>query len=361
MRTSKPITLDFLPEGTKLLAAVKPGQTISQYLMGYLVDNVRFLAGTNSYTSFSGQFVPIIINEPLTITFRPKPSGKVKKELDKCQCSSPAIPERIFPSINSALQAISEIYEPQRASHGGKVYDYVFFYDHDDLWKPLEILRERLYLPLAPQLEPQNWNPLPANLDQNVVQDFLIQYEKSLDNFRERLRHEYKETIGNDSWQNWIRQNFWLFGANYRQPFPKEKVGFDSIPDFLFATLDGFLDFLEIKLPQHKVIVSSDSHVGAFRWSPEANEAIGQSIQYLSEIEKYQYQIAERIQQHYNVNLSTIKPRAIILIGRSDDWKPQDRTALRKLNNSLHGIEIITYSDLFERGKHMVKIFREGL
>ena len=175
------------------------------------------------------------------------------------------------------------------------------------------------------------------------------------------MKHEYKETTGNDSWQNWIRQNFWLFGANYRQPFPKEKVGFDSIPDFLFATLDGFLDFLEIKLPQHNIIVSSNSHTGAYRWSPEANEAIGQSIQYLSEIEKYQYQIAERIQQNYEVNLSTIKPRAIILIGVSDDWKLQERTALRKLNNSLHGIEIITYTDLFERGKHMVKIFKEGL
>lgn len=357
----KQMTVDFLPKGTKILAAIKPANSLSPDLQEHLVENIKFVQNESSYLSFSGKFIPIILNENLTITFNISESGNMQKKLDKCECYSPAIKDKTFPSVNSALQGISEIYEPDRASHGGKVYDYVLFEDGDRIWKPLESLRERLFLPLAPQFEPLNWSLPPANVEREIIQNFVSHYEKSLIEFQERLKKDYKETIGDSSWQNWIQQNFWLFGANYRQPFPKEKVGFSSIPDFLFATLDGFLDFLEIKLPKHKVIVRSESHPGAYRLSPEANEAVGQSIQYLSEIEKNQYQIAEKIQQDYEINLSTIKPRAIILIGMSDDWSTQERTALRKLNNSLHAIELITYTDLLERGKHMIKIFKEGI
>jgi hypothetical protein len=276
-------------------------------------------------------------------------------------CSSPSIKDETFPSINSILENISRVYETQRSSHTKNAYEYALFQDQDGVWKPLEILRERLYLPLAPEIEPQNWSPPPANLQSEISHTFLRQYEVAISEFQERLNHDYKETSGDKSWQTWIQRNFWLFGANYRQPFPKEKVGFDSIPDFLFATLDGFLDFLEIKLPKHKVVVPSESHPGAYRLSQEANEAVGQSVQYLSEIEKNQDEIAKRIRYNYQLDLSTLKPRAIILIGNSTDWNELDRAGLRKLNNTLHAIEIITYSDLLERGKHLVKIFKSGI
>jgi hypothetical protein len=306
--------------------------------------------------------VPITIEGDLTITFKISGAGNVLKKLDPCPCKSPALPDKTYRSLNGILQEISSLYDSNRASRGGKVYDYVFFQDpSDSVWKPLEILRERIYLPIAPEFKPWDWGVPIASNDHPLFNQILADYEKALEEFRARLKSKYPETSGDDSWQSWITRNFWLFGATHRQPLPKEKVGFDSIPDFLFVTLDGFLDFLEIKLPQHPVIHPSNSHAGAYRWSGEANEAIGQAIQYVSEIEKNQYQIAERIRNNYGLALSTIKPRALILIGQSTVWGVSERTALRKLNNTLNGIDVMTYTDLLQRGERLVKMFRDGI
>jgi antiviral defense system Shedu protein SduA len=356
-------TLKFLPKGTQVLASVKLNGQISTELSKHLVklEDNEFVKCNNRYTKQVGCFVPITVEEDLTITFKITAAGKVQRELDQSLVKSPALSNGPYTSLNNILQEISHLYEPKRASHGGKVYDYVFFQDSDMLWKPLEILRERIYLPFAAEFEPWILGVPISSKDHPRFNHILEGYKKALVEFRERLKGEYPETSGNNSWQCWIRNNFWLFGATYRQPLPKVKVGFDSIPDFLFATLDGFLDFLEIKLPQHSVIRQSNSHAGAYRWSGEANEAIGQAIQYLSEIDKNQYQIAENIQINYGLDLSTIKPRALILIGQSTEWKVIERTALRKLNNSLYGIDVMTYTDLLQRGERLVKIFSDGV
>ena len=131
-----------------------------------------------------------------------------------------------------------------------------------------------------------------------------------------------------------------------------------NIPDYLFPTLDGFIDMYEIKLPTHEVIVPDRNHKGSFAWSPEANKAIGQCINYLYEIEKHQLELADGIRKEYDIEVSFIKPRAFVVIS-SDKMlsDAKEREALRKLNYSLHGIEVITYSDLERRGKQMLKIY----
>ncbi|MBW4483673.1 MAG: DUF4263 domain-containing protein [Tildeniella torsiva UHER 1998/13D] len=363
MSSLKKEIVNFLPKESQILVAVKPDSELPENLSRHIISNVDFYRSKNSYISFSGKFIPLNLKENLQITFSVSSSRKIHKKLKQCKCSSPAIPGEVFSSLNIALSKISQTYEKTtRKTPGGRVYSYLLFQDElDKIWKPLEILRERLYLPLAPHLEPLSWSAPLASESSSTVKDLLTIYDNSLKVFAERLNHKYLETSGDQPWQTWIQENFWLFGSNYRQPVPKEKVGFNSIPDFLFVTLDGFLDFLEIKLPQHPVIIASKSHSGAYRWSAEANEAIGQSIQYLSEIEKNQYQIADNIQQKYMLTLSTIKPRALILVGSSNGWSFQERTALRKLNSSLNSIEVITYTDLLERGQWLLKIFRDGL
>lgn len=54
------------------------------------------------------------------------------------------------------------------------------------------------------------------------------------------------------------------------------------------------------------------------------------------------------------MDVSMLKPRAYILIGQSEGWSNEKKEGLRKLNYSLHGIEIITYSDLIKRGETFV-------
>ena len=56
--------------------------------------------------------------------------------------------------------------------------------------------------------------------------------------------------------------------------------------------------------------------------------------------------------------MSFVKPRAFIVIG-SDKMlsSAEEQEAFRKLNYSLHGIDVITYSDLKRRGEQMLKIY----
>jgi len=168
----------------------------------------------------------------------------------------------------------------------------------------------------------------------------------------------YKETSGRNNWQSWLKEHSWVFGVFYGEPYEKEKIGFDNIPDYLFPTLDGFVDVYEIKLPSHKVIIADQSHNGSFVWSPEVNKAIGQCVNYLYEIETHQLELADRIKRKYGVEMSFIKPRAFVVIGSDKMLDSIDaKEALRKLNYSLHGIEVITYDDLKRRGRQMLKIY----
>ncbi len=183
----------------------------------------------------------------------------------------------------------------------------------------------------------------------------------SLNQLDERLTGEkkYKETSGKNNWQDWIKENSWMMGVNYQEPIEKTKIGFDNIPDYMFPTIDGFLDLVEIKLPQHECIKEDEHHPGSFMWSGKTSEAIGQVVNYLSEIDKNHYQIQERIKEKYNIDLIAIKPRSYIIVGNSNNWEPKFKKALRKLNYSLHGIEVLTYYDLKLRGEQIVKIYEK--
>jgi hypothetical protein len=191
-------------------------------------------------------------------------------------------------------------------------------------------------------------------------QSNLSYYQESLDELKARLTKDYPETRGKNSWQRWIYANNWLFGTHYLEPMQKEKIGFDNIPDYLFPTLDGFLDILEIKRPSFDVVREDTSHVGSYAWCPDTNKAIGQVVNYIQEMERYQSQLTERINEkygdQYGIFIYPLKPRACILVGTSDSWNPRKKKAFRTLNYSLHGIEVLTFSDLINRGESIISM-----
>lgn len=178
-----------------------------------------------------------------------------------------------------------------------------------------------------------------------------------IENLKERLKNNtYSETTGDDSWQIWIYRNNWLFGVNYQNPISKAKINISGVmPDFLFPTVDGFIDVLEIKLPNDDVLVADTSHQGAWKWSKELNEALGQVINYLGEIDRLRLELEKKIKIDDGRELSFLKPRAFILIGDSSSWASTKKEALRKMNHSLHGIEILTYKELIDRGIQAVE------
>lgn len=181
-------------------------------------------------------------------------------------------------------------------------------------------------------------------------------FQSKIEELKTRLSKNYPETNGKSSWQRWIYVNNWLFGINYQLPIEKQKINIvGSMPDYLFPTMDGFLDILEIKLPSKDIIVKDYNHNGAYAWSSDTNKAIGQVVTYLSDIELYQLPLRDEIKRVYRQDIYLIKPRAFVLIGNKDGWSQEQHNALRKLNYSLHGIEVISYTDLLQRGKEIVE------
>ncbi|OGD90996.1 MAG: hypothetical protein A3C27_00615 [Candidatus Levybacteria bacterium RIFCSPHIGHO2_02_FULL_39_36] len=194
-------------------------------------------------------------------------------------------------------------------------------------------------------------------------QSSISYYQQRHDELKTRLQKKFSETKGKNSWQTWIYSNRWIFGIHYQTPIQKEKVGFNSIPDYLFPTLDGFVDILEIKKPDCQVILPDSSHTGSYMWSGVVNEAIGQVVNYIHEIELNQLQIQKKLKQNYadlfKNGIFTIKPRAFILVGNSENWKESEKEALRKLNYSLHGIEVLTYFDILQRAEKIISMYTD--
>jgi hypothetical protein len=189
-------------------------------------------------------------------------------------------------------------------------------------------------------------------------QSSLSFYQQSLDELKLRLTKNYPEVKGKHSWQKWIYKNHWLFGVQYLTPIEKTKIGFDNIPDFLFPTLDGFIDILEIKRPTFETIREDPSHAGSYIWCPETNKAIGQVVNYIQNMELNQLLLTKRINEKYGeeypIPLHAIKPRAFILIGNSAEWNRKRKEAFRTLNYSLHGIEVLTYTELISWGESII-------
>lgn len=195
-----------------------------------------------------------------------------------------------------------------------------------------------------------------------------IQRRRVIEELKTRLTWTFSETTWEDSWQTWISKNSWLTWANYICPIEKQKISITGImPDYLFPTHDWFIDILEIKLPDDEVIKEDPSHHWSWIWSRETVKAIWQVVNYLWEIDRSRLDIENAIKTKYCKIISLLRPRAYILIWNDESWysdvedldirkirRDTKLSALRKLNHSLHGMEIITYAELVRRWKSFI-------
>ena len=194
----------------------------------------------------------------------------------------------------------------------------------------------------------------------------LLYHEEVVEALRNRLASDqgYPEVNGPDSWQEWIHRNSWLFGPMYLEPIDRQRVGLQEIPDFLFPTLDGFIDILEIKLPNKVVVNPGSKGSTAFSWSHDANRAIGQVVNYVQQMTINQYTLSKKLNRVYSECLGglamVLRPRAFILIGNESGWTEAHREGYRALNYSLHEIEVITYDELLRWGERLIDVYRCG-
>ena len=135
--------------------------------------------------------------------------------------------------------------------------------------------------------------------------------------------------------------SFWVFS--------RFSIDTQHISDFLMQAYDGFLDIVEIKRPEGEInfwsqSLDHDNYVP----SHHLTKAITQASRYIYEIEREANSIKflERVD-----GVKTVKPRCVLVFGRSHNWNSKQVEAYRILNCGYHNITILTYDHVLQRAR----------
>lgn len=173
-----------------------------------------------------------------------------------------------------------------------------------------------------------------------------IKRKKAIEEFEDNLLMDKPESF----WQDWFSKNKWVLGSEYLQIIDERHINVDNIADYLMEAFDGFVDIVEIKKPGIDKLWCDALDHGNYIPTSELTKAIIQCQNYIYEIERQSNSIdfLERVK-----NKKVIKPRCLLVFGRSNSWNNEQRKAYRILNASLTQITILTYDHLLERIKNI--------
>jgi hypothetical protein len=127
-------------------------------------------------------------------------------------------------------------------------------------------------------------------------------------------------------------------------------------------TEDGYLEIVEIKTPEFPFWkLKEDGSYFRYRNKYlvphiELQCAIAQGENYILEAEKA---MDSKAWADKHDGIYPIKPKCLIVYGRSKGWGELENVAFRLLNDSLHGINIITFDHLLFRAKQVVELFNQ--
>jgi len=186
---------------------------------------------------------------------------------------------------------------------------------------------------------------LPTDLVMNIQHQERVQAIKE---FEQLLEEDALE----ERWQKWFAKNSWVLGSDFVRILDERTVDTSNVVDYLVQAYDGFLDLIEIKRPGGglRFWAASQDH-GNYIPSSDLVKAISQSTQYIYELEREvnSQKFYERVGE-----VRTVKPRSVLVFGRSSGWDETQRRAYRILNASYHNLSIMTYDHVLARAKRML-------
>ncbi|MBL1352947.1 MAG: DUF4263 domain-containing protein [Zetaproteobacteria bacterium] len=171
---------------------------------------------------------------------------------------------------------------------------------------------------------------------------------KAIEKFQSMLDNNLVEA----NWQKWFERNSWVLGSDFVRILDERSIDTKNITDFLMEAYDGFLDIIEIKRPEGGMQFWSKAlDHGNYIPSTDLIKAITQATAYIFEIEREANSVKflERVD-----GVKTIKPRCILIFGRSYDWNSKQIEAFRILNSSYHNLSIMSYDHIIERAKRIM-------
>lgn len=174
----------------------------------------------------------------------------------------------------------------------------------------------------------------------------VIKKRDALIELQEKLQEEQPERY----WQEWFTRNKWVLGSDFAQIVDERVIDTENIADYIMKSYDGFVDLVEIKKPNGLPFWASTKDHGNYVPSADLAKAITQCLNYIYAIEleanstKFARRIGSRV----------IKPRCILIFGRSYDWNDQQREAYRILNAAYNQVSILTYDHISERAQNVL-------
>lgn len=174
----------------------------------------------------------------------------------------------------------------------------------------------------------------------------VIKKRDALIELQEKLQEEQPERY----WQEWFTRNKWVLGSDFAQIIDERVIDTENIADYIMKSYDGFVDLVEIKKPNGLPFWASTKDHGNYVPSADLTKAITQCLNYIYaiELEANSTKFARRIGSR------AIKPRCILIFGRSYDWNDEQREAYRILNAAYNQVSILTYDHISERAQNVL-------
>jgi Shedu protein SduA, C-terminal len=246
--------------------------------------------------------------------------------------------------LRNLLQFLAENYEPLRA--GANKYISI---------------DETIDLENVEQVRAIFRNPNKERLLRFIVDNHILPEDLVVDiQHQQRLKaiQEFEALLNADAreheWQHWFASNSWVLGTDFVRILEERTIDPENVADYLVQAYDGFLGIVEIKRPGGglRFWAHAPDH-GNYVPSSDLVKALTQASRYIFEVEREinSQKFFERIGE-----VRTVKPRCVLLYGRSNTWDEEQRRAYRILNASYHNLSIMTYDHVLARAKRMLGI-----
>ncbi len=247
--------------------------------------------------------------------------------------------------------------------------------DHDECQALIAFLQEnyepfragvKAFLPLEKPFAKANAEQIKALFslpDKREIVDFILSNKLISADLAAGLRQAYRakavrrfedmlsQNLLESPWQEWFQNNSWVLGSEFVRVLDKRQIDTQHISDFLMQAYDGFLDIVEIKRPEGGLqFWATTLDHGNYVPSQHLTKAIAQASRYIYEVEREANSVKflERVG-----GVKTVKPRCVLVFGRSNDWGPEQIEAYRILNCSYHNLTILTYDHVLQRARKL--------
>lgn len=181
---------------------------------------------------------------------------------------------------------------------------------------------------------------------------------------RQGAMKEFIESLENTKdehyWQDFLKRNQWMFGASYVNIIDERRIDIHHETDLPFEIEDGFMDIVEIKRPDFPFWAQHPKSKENYRYRGKFLVPHVYLQGAISQLSKYIFQAEKRVSDLDYINdhggVVPVKPRGLVIHGRSVGWDNEEREAFRLLNDQLHNIQIITFDHLLVRAKRILKV-----